>query len=141
MLYGSWDGKGVWRGMDTCICMTKTLHCSSETITTLLISYTSIQIKVSKNNKCYTENKTKQKPSHSRFNTITNQEFSTHLGEEISFKQGLFIDAISSQKSWTQAVIFQASEFPPKPTCLTGVPSGCHHAPILAQDDCGMWSV
>ena len=29
--------------MDTCICMAESLHSSTETITTLLISYTSIQ--------------------------------------------------------------------------------------------------
>ena len=36
-----------WRGvlgrMDTCICMTESLHCSPEAITTLLIGYTPIQ--------------------------------------------------------------------------------------------------
>ena len=31
--------------MDTCICMAKSLHCSLETITTLLVSYTPIQNK------------------------------------------------------------------------------------------------
>ena len=40
MLYGSLDGRGVWGGMDTCICMTESLHCSPETIITLLIGYT-----------------------------------------------------------------------------------------------------
>ena len=30
-------------GMDTCICMTETLHRSSETITTLLIGHTPVQ--------------------------------------------------------------------------------------------------
>ena len=35
--------RGVWGRMDTCICMTKSLHCSPETITTLLIGYTPIQ--------------------------------------------------------------------------------------------------
>ena len=39
MLCGSLDGKGVWRRMDTCICMAETLHCSPETITTLLTHY------------------------------------------------------------------------------------------------------
>ena len=35
--------------MDTCVCMTESLHCSPETITTLLISYTSIKkLKVKK---------------------------------------------------------------------------------------------
>ena len=29
-------GRGVWRTMGTCICMAESLHCSSETITTLL---------------------------------------------------------------------------------------------------------
>ena len=34
-----WGGDG-WRGMDTCICMAESLHCSPETITTFLIGYT-----------------------------------------------------------------------------------------------------
>ena len=37
MLCGSLDGRGVWGRMDTCVCMADCLHCSSETITTLLI--------------------------------------------------------------------------------------------------------
>ena len=50
-----WDGSlvengymyiyGVWGRMVTCICMAKSLHCSPETITTLLISYTPMQNK------------------------------------------------------------------------------------------------
>ena len=40
MLCGSLDGRGVWRGTDTCICMAECLSCSRETIITLLISYT-----------------------------------------------------------------------------------------------------
>ena len=43
MLCGSLDGRGVWRRMDTCVCMAESLHCSPETITTLLISYTAIR--------------------------------------------------------------------------------------------------
>ena len=31
--------------MDTCICMAESLHCSAETITTLLIDYTPVQNK------------------------------------------------------------------------------------------------
>ena len=50
MLYGSLDGRGVWERMDTCICMIESLHCSPETITTLLISYTPKQNKKLKNN-------------------------------------------------------------------------------------------
>ena len=42
VLYGSLDGRRVWGIMDTCIHMVESLHCSPETITTLLISYTSI---------------------------------------------------------------------------------------------------
>ena len=42
MLCGSLAGKGVWRRLDTCICMAEFLHSSPETITTLLISYPSI---------------------------------------------------------------------------------------------------
>ena len=36
----SLDERGVWGRMDTCICMAESLHCSSETITTLLVGYT-----------------------------------------------------------------------------------------------------
>ena len=43
MFYGSLDGRGVWRRMVTCICMAESLHGLPETITTLLINYTSIQ--------------------------------------------------------------------------------------------------
>ena len=35
----SLDGTGVWGRMDTCICMAESLHCSPETITTLLFGY------------------------------------------------------------------------------------------------------
>ena len=39
------QGMGVWGKIDTCICMAKSLCCSPETTTTLLISYTPIQNK------------------------------------------------------------------------------------------------
>ena len=42
---GSLDGRGVWGRMGTCICMAESLHCSSETTTTLLINYILIQNK------------------------------------------------------------------------------------------------
>ena len=45
MLYGRLDGRGIWGRMDTCISMTESLRCKPETITTLLISYTSVQKK------------------------------------------------------------------------------------------------
>ena len=45
MLCASLDGRGVWRRMDTCICMAESLVCSPETITTLLIGYIPIQNK------------------------------------------------------------------------------------------------
>ena len=45
MLCHSLDGRGVWGRMNSCICMTKSLHCSPETITTLLIGYSQIQNK------------------------------------------------------------------------------------------------
>ena len=46
LLYSTWNsadcgnlnGRGVWERMDTCICMAKSLSCSPEIITTLLIS-------------------------------------------------------------------------------------------------------
>ena len=38
--FGSLDGRGVWRRMETCICMADSLCCSPETITILLIGYT-----------------------------------------------------------------------------------------------------
>ena len=45
VLCGSWDGRGVWGRMDTCIGMAESLRCSSETIITLLVSYIPIQNK------------------------------------------------------------------------------------------------
>ena len=44
MLWGSLDGRGVWR-MDTWKCMVESLCCSSETTTTLLTGYNPIQNK------------------------------------------------------------------------------------------------
>ena len=44
MLCGTLDGRGVWRRVDTCICLAESLHRSPETII-LLIGYTSIQNK------------------------------------------------------------------------------------------------
>ena len=46
MLCDSLDGRGVQGRMGTCICMSESLCCPPETITTLLIGYTSIQNKV-----------------------------------------------------------------------------------------------
>ena len=43
MCHPGWEGS--WGRMDTCICMAESLHCSRETITTLLIDYTPIQNK------------------------------------------------------------------------------------------------
>ena len=43
-LCGSLDERGVWGRMDTCICMTESLHCSTEMFT-LLMGYTPIQDK------------------------------------------------------------------------------------------------
>ena len=51
MLCGSLGERGVWGRMDTCICMTESLGCSSENITTLLISYTPKQNKKFKGKK------------------------------------------------------------------------------------------
>ena len=45
MLYSSLDRRGVWRRMDTCVCMAESHGCSLETITTLLISYIPYTIK------------------------------------------------------------------------------------------------
>ena len=42
MLYGSLDERQVWGRMDTCICMTESLHCSPETTITLLIGSTPV---------------------------------------------------------------------------------------------------
>ena len=44
MLYGSLDGKGVWGRMEKCVRMAESVHCSPETVKTLLIGYTSKQI-------------------------------------------------------------------------------------------------
>ena len=43
MLCDSLDGREVWGDMDTCMCMTESLHSSPETMTTLLTGYTPIQ--------------------------------------------------------------------------------------------------
>ena len=45
VICGSLGGKGFWGGTDTCVCMAESLSSSPETITMLLINYTSIQIK------------------------------------------------------------------------------------------------
>ena len=45
IVMGSLDGRGVWGRMDTCIYMAESLDCAPETITTLLIGYTSKQNK------------------------------------------------------------------------------------------------
>jgi len=50
---GSVGERGVWRRMDSHMCMAQSLHCSPETITTLLIYYTPIQ-----NKKCKTKSMT-----------------------------------------------------------------------------------
>ena len=47
----SLDGRRVWGRMDTCICMAEFLHCSPETIATLLTRYTPRQILKFKENK------------------------------------------------------------------------------------------
>ena len=39
MLCGSLDARGVWGRMDTCLCMTESLHCSSETITAVSVNW------------------------------------------------------------------------------------------------------
>ena len=56
MFYGNLDRRGVWRRMDTCVCMAESHGCSLETITTLLISYTPYKIKSLEKNKV-TQNK------------------------------------------------------------------------------------
>ena len=43
MLCASLDGRGVWGRMDACVCLAESFHCSPETITTLLISYSPVQ--------------------------------------------------------------------------------------------------
>ena len=42
----AWMGREFKGRMDTCTCMAESLCCSPETITTLLISYTPIKIKI-----------------------------------------------------------------------------------------------
>ena len=53
VIYASLDGMGVWGRMDTCICMAKSLHCSPETPTTLLIGLSQSKIKYLKLKKIY----------------------------------------------------------------------------------------
>ena len=45
MLCGSLDERGVWRRMDTGMCIPESLCCPPETIKTFLIGYTPIQNK------------------------------------------------------------------------------------------------
>ena len=54
LLYSTWNstelctslgGKGVWGRMGTCTCVAESLKASPETVTTVLITYTSIQNK------------------------------------------------------------------------------------------------
>ena len=53
MLCGNLDGEGLLGKMDTCICMVESLHCLPETITILLIGYTTIENKKLKIKKKY----------------------------------------------------------------------------------------
>ena len=48
MSRGSRDGTGVYGRMDTCICLSESLHCSPETVTTLLPGNTPTQNKKSR---------------------------------------------------------------------------------------------
>ena len=41
VLCGSIDGRGVWGRVDMCICMAESFHCPPETVTILLICYSS----------------------------------------------------------------------------------------------------
>ena len=52
MLCNNLNGKRIWKRIDTCICIIKSLYCPPETITTLLINYTLIKNKVSKKGWC-----------------------------------------------------------------------------------------
>ena len=65
MLCDSLDGRGVWGRMDTNICMAGSLHCSPETITTLLVIwlYPNTKFKVLKTNKKSWLEKGNQMPS------------------------------------------------------------------------------
>jgi len=45
MLCGSLDGRGVWGRKDSCTCITESLDCAPETITTVLIGYPPVQNK------------------------------------------------------------------------------------------------
>ena len=42
VLFGSLGGRGVWKRMDACICVAKSLCCPPETVITLFISCTPI---------------------------------------------------------------------------------------------------
>ena len=43
IVWSSPDGRGVWRRMDTCICMAESLHCPPEILTVLLMGCTPVQ--------------------------------------------------------------------------------------------------
>ena len=74
---GSLDGEGVQGRRDTCICMAESLHCSSETITILLIGYTPIQNKKFKLKKNFL-----RKESH-RWYYTNNHSLGTFLDQSI----------------------------------------------------------
>ena len=58
----AWTGGQVSGRMDTCICMAESLHCSPETITTLLIGYTPTQNKKFKKKKCVAQTQAAEEP-------------------------------------------------------------------------------
>ena len=57
MLYSSLDWRGVWGRMDACICMDESLHCSPETITTVIMTITQYKTKSLKTYIAFPENK------------------------------------------------------------------------------------
>jgi len=89
VLYGSLDRRGVWGRIDTCICMAESLPCSLETITTLLIGYTSIQ------NKKILKKKTFERVSN---DSDTNLDFKelTVMCEKYTLIQHLFTEDLPS---------------------------------------------
>ena len=77
--------------MDTCVCMAESLHCSPETITTLLIGYTQIQ------------------------NTSLREKFMTEIIQSwvtISARTSLFFFCITLSLMWSIEVQTQSKETP-----------------------------
>ena len=127
MLCGSLDRGAVWRRMDTCVCVAESLHCSPETITTLLTSSECMRTQ-----SCATLcNPMDCSPPDSSVHGIF-QAIILELGA-ISYSRGFF----PTQKlnlCCLQLLHWQAD---PVPLCHLGSPKAYELQGISALCDCG----